>query len=84
MLAIIDNALFMGVYGHCTKFEAVPPPTRVAFYDSYIRLAEENVDKFYASWKRFRAANPFLTGDEKAQDSDTAKLLDVFYGSDSR
>ena len=85
--AIIDNALFLGAYGHRSRFEAVPGgvpvANRTAFYENSIRLAEDKIDQFYDSWKRYRAANPVLKKVEVVvEDADTAALLDVFYGND--
>jgi hypothetical protein len=60
--AIIDNTLFLGAYGHRSRFEAtaggVPVANRTAFYEVSMKLAEEKIDEFYDSWKRYRAANP--------------------------
>ena len=85
--AIIDNALFMGAYGHRSRFEAVPGgvpvANRTAFYENSIKMAEDRIDDFYESWKRYRAANPLEKAEVEAGDSDTAALLDVFYGNDS-
>ena len=85
--AIIDNALFMGAYGHRSRFEAIPGgvpiANRTAFYENSIKMAEDRIDDFYESWKRYRAANPLEKAEVEAGDSDTAALLDVFYGNDS-
>lgn len=85
--AIIDNALFLGAYGHRSRFEAVPGgvpvANRTAFYDNSIKLAEDNIDQFYASWKRYRAAHPVpKKTDAVVDDADTAALLDIFYGDE--
>ena len=85
--AIMDNALFMGAFGHRSRFEAVPGgvpvANRTAFYENSIRLAEDGIDAFYESWKRYRAANPVKVVEAVAEDSDTAALLDDIYGDDS-
>ena len=82
--AIIDNALFMGAFGHRSRFEAVPGgvpvANRTAFYENSIKIAEDRIDDFYESWKTYRAANPVKAAEVEVEDSDTAALLDVFYG----
>ena len=82
--AIIDNALFMGAFGHRSRFEAVPGgvpvANRTAFYENSIKIAEDRIDDFYESWKTYRAANPVIAAEVEVEDSDTAALLDVFYG----
>ena len=82
--AIIDNALFMGAFGHRSRFEAVPGgvpvANRTAFYENSIKIDEDRIDDFYESWKTYRAANPIQAAEVEVEDSDTAALLDVFYG----
>ena len=60
--AIIDNALFMGAFGHRSRFEAVPGgvpvANRTAFYENSIKIAEGRIDDFLRVVEEVQSSKP--------------------------
>ena len=82
--AIVDNILFMSVYGHKTLFEQrVSPQRRAAFQKMAHDVAENNEDEFYEAWINYRALNPAKRQeDQKVADSETERLIRAVLGSE--
>ena len=82
--AIVDNILFMSVYGHKTLFEQrVSPQRRAAFQKMAHDVAENNEDEFYEAWINYRALNPAKRQeDQKSADSETERMMKAVLGSD--
>ena len=81
--AMVDNICFMGVYGHRSLFEKLSANRRAAFNEFTLKIARENEDKFYESWKSYRAAHPAEAAEGGNDDnSDTERLISVLLGDD--
>ena len=71
--AMVDNIIFMSVYGHNSLFEQrVSVGRRTAFREYALKAARDNEDEFYASWKRYRAAHP-VDGTGEGADTDESE-----------
>jgi hypothetical protein len=82
--AIVDNILFMSVYGHKTLFETrVSGPRRAGFQKVALEVAQKNEDEFFEAWKQYRALNPAVRQDAVEDvDSETERIRKALQGSD--
>ncbi len=55
--AMVDNILYISVYGHKAMFEErVPPANSIGFAQVALNFSREKEDDFFASWKDYRAS----------------------------
>ena len=60
--SMVENSCYMSVYGHRSLFEQrVPKGQRAPFNEFTLKVAKDNENEFYESWKRYSAASPTVS-----------------------
>ncbi len=72
---MVDNMLYISVYGHKAMFEErAPPANSIGFAQVALNISREKEDDFFASWKDYRASvrHPLIVKEEEL-DADTTE-----------
>ena len=79
--AMIDNILFVSVYGHKTMWEArTRPAFRATVLAQIAKEAKDNEDAFYDSWKYFRRRVPVEQEAASEEDGLDEGIMQEFFG----
>ena len=79
--ALIDNILFVSIYGHKSMWEArTRPAFRATVLAQIAKEAKDNEDAFYDSWKDFRKRFPVQQEAASEEDGLDEEIMQEFFG----